>query len=291
MHAPPPLRLHALAARLLRRPPSLRELVTVVGYAEDYAWFAALVRRLFPVEAEAALALPDARARVGRFAELFAARHFPLYLPYLDFLDEDDEPPWCWLRRGIPYELMGIGYEGLHEMWEGYREGLSALALLAASPEDRWLGPDGLRVAWMEAAAAHLPRETLARIPPDGIPLDALDAAVAGTGYEAAAQAARWVWAETDVFFLDACYEDGEYDGFADPWDDDLIAEGTREWRRAEALLGAVWRLADWLEEDLPGRFAALLDAVLPRLLRKRTKEARDRDDGNRDGPVVPAGH
>ncbi|MDE0538702.1 MAG: hypothetical protein OXH94_08250 [Rhodospirillales bacterium] len=249
------------------------------------------MRRLFPEEAAATLAAPDARERVGRFARLFAERHFPLYLPYLDFLDEDDEPPWCWLRRGIPYELMGIGYEGLHEMWEGYREGLSALALLAAPPEDLWIGPDGLRVAWLEAAAAHIPRETLERIPAGGIPLDALDAAAAGTGYEVAAQAARWVWAETDVFFLDACYEDGMFDGFADPWDDDLIREGTAEWRRAEALMDAVGRLTDWLEEDLPARFAALLDAVLPRLPRKRKKEVRDRDDGNRDGPVVPAGH
>ena len=35
----------------LRRPPSLRELVTLVGYADDYAWFAGLVRRLFGKEA------------------------------------------------------------------------------------------------------------------------------------------------------------------------------------------------------------------------------------------------
>ena len=49
--APPPL-LSGLAQLLLRRPPSLRELVTLVGFAKDYAWFAELVRRLFPEEAE-----------------------------------------------------------------------------------------------------------------------------------------------------------------------------------------------------------------------------------------------
>ena len=62
--APP--RLSGLAGLLLRRPPSLRELVTLVGYADDYAWFAGLVRRLFPNEAEAALAAPDVRQRVER---------------------------------------------------------------------------------------------------------------------------------------------------------------------------------------------------------------------------------
>ena len=78
--ASPPL-LSGLAGLLLRRPPSLRELVTLVGYAEDYAWFAGLVRRLFPEEAEAALAAPDVGERVERFARLFEERHFPLYAP------------------------------------------------------------------------------------------------------------------------------------------------------------------------------------------------------------------
>ena len=38
-----------------------------------------------------------------------------------------------------------------------------------------------------------------------------------------------WVLAETGNFFLDHTYEDGSYDGFADPWEDDIIQEGTEE--------------------------------------------------------------
>ena len=87
-----------------------------------------------------------------------------------------------------------------------------------------------------------------------------------GTGFEGAAQACSWVWSQTGNFFLDASYEDGEYDGFADPWDDDLIAQGTEEWRQASAVMDSVSRLADWLEDDLPGRFAEMLDFVLERL-------------------------
>ena len=34
-----PALLSGLSETLLRRPPSLRELVTIVGYADDYAWF------------------------------------------------------------------------------------------------------------------------------------------------------------------------------------------------------------------------------------------------------------
>ena len=77
MEAAAPAQLSGLANLLLRRPPSLRELVTLVGYADGYAWFVGLVRRLFPEEAEAALSAPDVRTRVERFAQLFGEQHFP----------------------------------------------------------------------------------------------------------------------------------------------------------------------------------------------------------------------
>ena len=85
MEAAAPAQLSGLAKLLLRRPPSLRELVTLVGYADDYTWFAGLVRRLFPEEAEAALSAPDVRTRVELFANLFGERHFPLYAPFIEF--------------------------------------------------------------------------------------------------------------------------------------------------------------------------------------------------------------
>ena len=264
MEAVAPALMSGLAELLLRRPPSLRELVTLIGYADDYAWFAGLVRRLFPLEAEAALSAHDVRTRVERFANLFGERHFPLYAPVIEFWTEaEDEPPWSWLRRGIPFDLMGFGYDGLHEMWNGYRDGLSAMALLVKPPDVYYDGPDGLRVAWLESAAERIPQETLLRIPEGGIPLDDLTDALKGTRFEGVAQACSWVLAETGNFFLDHTYDDGMYDGFADPWEDDIIAEGTEEWRRASALMDSVTRLADWLEEDLPGRFAEMLDFVL----------------------------
>ena len=267
MEAVAPALMSGLATLLLRRPPSLRELVTLVGYADDYAWFAGLARRLFPNEAEAALSAPDIRTRVERFANLFGERHFPLYAPIIEFWTEaEDEPPWSWLRRGIPFDLMGFGYDGLHEMWDGYREGLSAMALLVKPADAYYEGPDGIRVAWLESAAERIPQETFERIPQGGIPLDDLADALKETKFEGAAQACSWVLAETGNFFLDHTYEDGNYDGFSDPWDDDIIAEGTEEWRKAVALMDSVSRLTDWLEGDLPGRFAEMLAFVLGRL-------------------------
>ena len=277
--AAPPV-LSDLAGTLLRRPPSLQELVLRLGYAEDYAWFAELVRRLFPQEAETMLSVPDAGGRLERFARLFEERHFPLYAPFIEFFaDEGEDPPFTWLRRGIPFQLMGIGYDGLHEMWDGYREGLSALALLAEAPGYYWDEPDGLRTAWLESAAERIPQETLERIPRGGIPLDALNEAVQETEYQGAAQAAAWVRAETGNFFLDHTYEDGDYDGFSDPWEEEIIAEGTEEWRKANALIGSALGLANWLEEDLPGRIAQMLDFILPRLPEHDKQEQEENDD------------
>ncbi len=278
--AAPPV-LSNLAETLLRRPPSLRELVVRLGYAEDYAWFAGLARRLFPEEAEPMLATPDVGKRLESFARLFEERHFPLYAPFIEFfVDEGEDPPFTWLRRGIPFQLMGIGYDGLHEMWDGYREGISALALLAEPPDAYYDEPGGLRTAWLEAAAQRIPQETLLRIPAGGIPLETLSEAVSETDYQAAARAAAWVRAETGNFFLDHSFEDGDYDGFCDPWEDEIIAEGTQEWQKASALVGSVLKLADWLEEDLPGRFAEMLDFILPRLPEPdQLQEENDDDD------------
>ena len=249
--APP--RLSELADLLLRRPPSLRELVTLVGHAEDHAWFVGLVRRLLPQEAEGVLAAPDVRQRVEGFARLFGERHYPLYAPFFEFyLTEEEEPAFTALRRGIPFDLQGVGYEGLHEMWDGYREGLSALALLAKPPDSFYMERDEIRVAWLESAATHIPQDTLLRIPEGGIPQETLAGAVKGTRFEGVAQAASWVWGETGNFFLDNCYEDGAFDGFADPWDDEVIAEGTEEWRQAREVMEAVGQLTDRLAGGRP---------------------------------------
>ena len=108
-------------------------------------------------------------------------------------------------------------------------------------------------MAWLESAAERIPQSTLERIPQGGIPLEKLTEAVKDTRFEGAAKAASWVFAETGNFFLDHSYKDGSYDGFCDPWEDEIIAEGTEEWRKASALMDSVCRLADWLEEGPPG--------------------------------------
>ena len=43
--------------------------------------------------------------------------------------------------------------------------------------------------------------------------------------------------------------------------------------------MDSVDKLADWLEEDLPGRFAEMLDFVLPRL----PDEQQDKEESDHD--------
>ena len=38
-----------------------------------------------------------------------------------------------------------------------------------------------------------------------------------------------------------------------------MIAEATEEWRKARAVIDSVYQLAEWLEQDLPARFAEML--------------------------------
>ncbi len=225
MEAAAPALLSRLAQTLLRRPPSLRELVVIVGYADDYAWFAELMRRLFPNEAESALSAPGVGARVERFANLFAEKHFPLYMPVIEFFFEDgEEPPWSWLRRGIPFDLMGFGYDGVHELWNGYRDGISALLLLVNPPDSFYGESDEIRTAWLESAAERIPQSTLERIPQGGIPAETLCKAVKDTRFEGAALAASWVF---DGQLLPRRQLRGRQ------LRRDIIKEGTEEWRKA----------------------------------------------------------
>ena len=268
MAAAAPAQLSGLANQLLRRPPSLRELVTLVGYADDYAWFVGLVRRLFPQEAEAALSAPDVRGRVERFANLFGERHFPLYAPFIEFWTEEEgeQPPWSWLRQGIPFDLMGFGYDGLHEMWDGYREGSRPSSSWPSPPiPPTWQTTGYGWPGWSQPPSASRRRHWRG-FPRAAYPWTTSPRRSRETRFDGAAQAASWVFAETGNFFLDHTYEDGNYDGFSDPWDDDIIKEGTEEWRKASALMDSVGKLTDWLEEDIPGRFAEMLDFVLGRL-------------------------
>ena len=268
MEGAAPPALSALARRLVRRPPSISDVVMLLRYSEDYGWFADLTRQMFPEEAGEVLALPGIRMRVARFVALVEERHFPLDTGYIDYcLDDGETQPCTQLRRGIPFRLSGFSYDDFHEMWAGYRNGISSLALLTKPSDEDHVGNDkGIRVAWLESAVEHIPRATLDRIPAGGIDADRFSRALEGTQFEGAASGAVWVWSQTGNYYLDCTYDDSAYDGFTDPWDDDIIRWGTEQWGRASRVLAEADAMTTWLEKDIAARFAELLDYVLPRL-------------------------
>ena len=275
MEGTPPPTLSALAHRLVRRPPSISDVVALLRYSEDYGWFVDLTRRMFPEEADRIMRIPGVRGRVAEFATLVERRHFQLQYGLIEYiLEEDGIPPCTWLRRGIPFMLYGFSYDDFHEMWSSYSTGLSAIALLTRPYGDHLGNEAGLRVSWLESAAVHIPQEVLDRIPAGGIKVDRFRRALAGTQFEGAAMAAAWIWSETGLYFLD-CNSD-DFDGFVDPWDEDVIELGTKEWARAAKILDAADKAAKWLDMDLPVRFAELLDYTLPRL---PDEEEEDNDE------------
>ena len=275
MAAAAPAQLSGLANLLLRRPPSLRDLVTLVGYADDYAWFVGLVRRLFPKEAEAALAAPtyaggwsaspissgsgtspstrrsssSGRRRRGNSLLVMAEAGHPL------------RPDGLRLRRPprdvgrLPRGALGHGPAGqaLRRLLRRTRRAAGGLAGVS-----RRAHPAG------DPAANPKGRHTPGR-PHRG---------AEGNEVRGAAQACSWVLAETGNFFLDHTYETGRTTASPTPGRttssrrDGGVAQG----QRPHGLGQPVDRLAGG---DLPGRFAEMLDFVLERIP-EQDKEGND---------------
>ena len=277
---PPPL-LSGLARLLFRAPPRLTGLMEFLRHTDDYNWFTDLVNRLLPNQVEQILADPNIPGQVLAFASGFEEKYFPLASGYIEYLTEsEEEPPWTALRRGIPFDLFGLGYETLHELWYVSREGLAAMALFS-TPSDLEEGywqqqVEGLRVSWMETAADHMPISVIHKIPAGGVPTGHLVRAVKGTRFEALGQAAQWVWGESNNLFLDYSFEDGALEnGYADPWTDEVLAEGHGQWTPAHQLMDSVDEMCTWLEQDLGANFEEMIEFVLP-LLDNVTEETED---------------
>ena len=277
-----PLRLTALIRLAEGRPPKISAVVRKLHKWEDNGdrtWFEDLLQQTVPDHAWEILQLDSEWDQVVGFAARFSMDHFPLWDQYLQMNQEwaQEEPedsylesnPYTLLKQGIPFQLMGFTWEDQHEMWDQVRDGLSALALLAETPDydhlNAW-GLGGMRVAWLEAASGSIPEETLRRIPDGGIPLEMLEQAVRGTPLDAAPLAAMWVHGVTGTFFLDEYFPDDNSCGYSDPWEHEIIEIASQEWARAKPILDGIDRLATWLEEDLPARFRQMLNFIIERL-------------------------
>jgi hypothetical protein len=260
---PPPPRPGALGRALQRRP----LLPTALGHRlrnnGAYLEFRRIVGEIFPDAATEILAAPVGAGEDREAARClaFLARVetlFPCYEP-----EEYDQ-----VACGVPFSRNGWSYDRFHELDLPPGE-----LLLFALCEQPYLADHGSRVALLDAAAAHVPRDVLAGLPAEGIEPQALHERLDGTPFAAAAEFADWLWGQTGTVFLDV---DDETEVTDAEWTPEIVRELAAQWRRASATLDRIGRLERWIERDPPDRFARLLDAALgndPQLIYDRERK------------------
>ncbi len=262
-----PLLLEALAQVLIPQPPSISHALSLLNTTDDYAWFRNTVQELLPEQAKEILAIANPGKQMDAFVAAFSEEHFPLDEGWIDgFYDQTDEHSiWALLKQGIPCILLGFDDEDLHNIWESWGPAMGSMLLLAREPDYYYAGAVP-RIAWFEEASFHLPRETLDRVPRNGIPLQDLEQALQGTPLQGVADAASWVYCNTDNGILNVSPFGEEFYGFCDPWTHDSVQIIRKEWQKAEALTQRVNTIQEWLKEDLKGRFPQVLDFTLERV-------------------------
>ena len=261
---PAPPRLARAALRVTDAPPSMESAIEILAEARDRREFGKLVLQFLPGESEEILAGGNAAEVTGRFAEAFSERYFPLHHTTIwgnsDMEWDGGESAYSRFRWGIPLMPEGIDEEEWHEVWETCGRGMGAIALLLEVPHD-----PGVRTAWLEEAARHIPLSTLQRIPQGGIPIERIERALRGTHLECAANALQWFYQESGNFFIDVP-PDLYYESVPASWESETVAALAAEWQLARPILEASIHAQIWMEADLPARFAELLDLVLERM-------------------------
>jgi hypothetical protein len=218
------------------------------GHASQLA-FRRIVEEVFPdavAEIMAATHPGERRehARVAAFLDKVGGELFPIYE-----VEEYEQ-----VAGGVPFVRNGFGYERWHDF--ELQAGELLITTLCAPAYD-----DGARLALLDAAEQHVPRELLSAIPEGGLSPTDLHTRLDGTPYAAAADFADWQWGQTGTIFLDT---DDEIDVDVE-WTRENVQILAEQWRRAEEILDRITALTTWLGTDPPTRFARLHDAVLER--------------------------
>lgn len=210
---------------------------------------------------------PAARDRIWRARRPECGREAARVAAFLDLLRADwfavaehDHPAYYTyedMTAGIPLARYGWDDDdlcGIHDFRPAY---LLLFALSEAIYED-----DDYRTGVLGELDGFLPAALLDRIPVHGIPRAHLRAALGVGPFAALADFAAWIARETGLEHLDTCHEEGVETAWTRP----NLLRLREEWPRADALLGRVGALVEWLEADganLQARFAALATAAL----------------------------
>lgn len=248
-----------LAQKLrLPRPLSVAHLVRLFASADDYKDFVAVVREILPECEQEILRHRDPEDQIRTFVTRFNDRYFPLEDGFYDMVGEDEEEPYWLFLRGIPLQVMGVGFDDYHEMPDRYRPGLQLMTYLLEAP---WEAEGGARIALAEACRQHVPLDLLQRGPEGGLSFSDAHELLNGTAYEALAQWGDILGKNTNNDFLNM-----DYESFCEceppPWEHEVVDFLTQLWQEAELIYNSCIHLAEWLEVDPPARFRELLDFI-----------------------------
>lgn len=205
---------------------------------------------------------------LATFLARFQEEYFPLDEFYIDFLDTNDEEyeGLEQLEAGIPYGLLGVSYDQLHQLHTDHRPAIVATAILCDLRDHHQLvvSDNELRLLWAQDLVENntISMETANAIPEEGFPYDTIKAALTGTTYQDSLTNIEILMSRTGNFFLDDAMDEERYSGFGDDWTMQNILEAKTKWGLAKELLDRTQVHMNWIESDLDTHIRQMIKLI-----------------------------
>lgn len=258
--APPPMRkepaypLADLAQKLLVGPPSLVRLIDILEGSDSVVEFLQLVREFLPNhEADIMAAVSDSY-RIERFCHYFDNQYFPLDVD-VGFIDDFTLGDFT---HQIPVRLMGWSMDD-YASFDSFRDGLVLLLSMMESPYDS--SYDDERIPILEKVKTLVGKELVELIPPDGWSEEDIHRVFDETEYKGVAVFCDWLNQNTGCWQLDANYSEYEME----MWSTRCVDGLTQQWPQVIDLQEQMFKIQEWLEEDMHYNFKKLLEFMLGR--------------------------
>lgn len=241
--------LAVLAAKLLVGPPSIVRIIDLLENSDSVAEFLSLVREFIPEHEADIMAAPSDSYRLERFCHYFEPQYFPI---------ENGAESWGedytigdFVSR-IPVHLMGFSCDDYSEFMS-YRNGFILLLAMVENPYVDF--GDNERVPILEQVKVLVGKSLVELIPPDGWSLADIHRMFDDSPYPGVAAFADWIHQNTGCWQLDANYS--EYS--EEFWSTEVVDGLTQQWPQVVEIQDKMFKIHEWLEEDMRQNFAKVL--------------------------------
>lgn len=253
--------LEVLAYKLRRLyPPSILSLIEILGSAEAFRDFVAIVREFLPEHEGEILPAGSPSEQMASFARYFEARYFPLAWHIRDEEAED----YCELTDCIPVTFLGLSYDDYNDMLSQGNLGYQLLIYLFETVGDN------IREV-TEGIVEHVPQEVLNQVPKFADDEESYWIFQTDGPYPGIAWWLRITRADTGNVFYDICDEDYWHRNVQTFfWIRDEVDELTLQWQRADQIDTLVFEMTKWLEEKPKEHFQEVINYIRKRLDERR---------------------